>query len=849
MSKVQHPLSARCLETTAVNMRDAHLEVLRLEVAEGRRQFNSVLQSLSGVFYRCELQAPWRMSFVSAEVEDLTGYERAELESHNGWADIMHAEDRTEVEWAVSEAVSAGRSFDLAYRILHKTGEYRWVAERGHAVDDASGKPLFLEGVISDISGRREAEQLQKTMLERWKRTLDAIPQMVWTMAADGSDEYYNAQWVLFTGCAIGATDELTRADLVHVDDREKALAIWREKFEKGEPYEAQYRLTHVGGGYRWVLSRGQPELDFNGKPVRWYGTCTDIHDQVLACEALQASEAINRSMIEASPDCISLLDVHGKTKFLNRAATETVGQRTAARLVGRSWADAFPKSARRAAAASVSRAVALHTGRFSARQSQDGIERWWDIAVAPITGDHSQLTGIISIARDITHQKTAEERVRWAANHDPLTQLPNRALFQQTLDRKLTEARASDNTLTVLMMDLDNFKRTNDALGHDAGDALLAEFALRLRDAVRPDDMVARLGGDEFAVLLQGLSRKDEIQNVADSIMLRLKHPCEFDDKLLDIRTSIGASSFPSQGITPTELLKHADIALYVAKSAGKGVLRIFEPEMRANAQRRTSMLGLARDALRQRTIVPHYQPKVNLRTGELDGFEALLRWKHPRYGMKRADTIAAAFQDGAIAAELSDQMIEAVIGDMQRWTKLGVPYGHVAVNAAAAEFRTEKFAERLLHRLDRAKIPHSCFQLEVTETVFLGRGAECVQEALQALSAEDIQIALDDFGTGYASLSHLNHFPVDVIKIDRSFIKRILMSDHDATIVRAVIKLGRSLGINVVAEGVESEGQATFLRKHRCHSGQGYLFGKAVPASTAQSLAARWENSRQRA
>lgn len=827
------------------NQLGAELETSRVELAESRRQFDSLLRSLSGLFYRCELHAPWRMSFVSKGVQKLTGYAAADLERYNGWSAIIVSEDRSAVEDAVACSVSERRSFDLAYRIRSKSGEIRWVAERGHAVYDDRGVPLFLEGVISDISGRQAADELQKTTLARWKRTLDVIPQMVWTMAADGSDEFYNAQWVLFTGYQLSDSAHLSRADLVHPDDRERVTKLWKDCLETGKPYEAQYRLKHVSGGYKWILSRGEPDVDSNGKPLRWYGTCTDINDEVIGRKALQASEAVSRTMIEASPDCIALLDVRGNVKYLNPAALETLGLTHAATLFGLPWARNFSDPGLNAAVVAIAQASRGATGRFTARRRNADADRWLDIVVAPIFDDQAQLSGLISIARDITHQKTAEERVRWAANHDPLTQLPNRALFQRTLDQVVAEARVTDRCVTVLMLDLDDFKRTNDGLGHDAGDALLTEFATRLRALVRAEDMVARLGGDEFAVLLQGVGKKADVEAAVRSIETGLKAPCHFDGKLLDIRTSIGASSFPRDGDSPPVLLKHADIALYAAKNAGRGILRIFEAAMRADAQERLSVLSLARDAVREERIVPHYQPKVDLRTGRLDGFEALLRWKHPSRGVQTADRIAGAFQDSALAADISDLMMHNIIADMRDWADTGVSFGHIAVNASAAEFRSEQFADRLLERLHRASLPASCLQLEVTETVFLGRGAEHIENGLKALSREGIQIALDDFGTGYASLSHLNHFPVDVIKIDRSFIAKLSTSDHDAAIVRAVIKLGRSLGIKIVAEGIETERQAEFLRKHRCHSGQGYLFGKAVPRLVVRSLVEKWDEA----
>jgi diguanylate cyclase (GGDEF)-like protein/PAS domain S-box-containing protein len=823
---------------------DSRLRQLEAELAEGQRKFNSAMSSLAGVFYRCELESPWATSFLSEGVEALTGYSAAELEPSSGWATLMRAEDQSAVEAAVAEAVSAKRSFEVAYGITTKCGELKWVSERGCAVYSDDGTPLFLEGVIRDISGRREADELQKALTARWRKTLDAIPQMVWTMAADGSGDFFNSQWERFTGCKVNSLRDLGDLDLVHVDDRAQAMARWNEQLTAGGLYEAQYRLRHASGEYRWVLSRGEPERDRDGKVVRWYGTCTDINDQVNAREALQSSEALNRSMVDASPDSISLLDPAGAVRRLNPAAIAALGGASATSFVGRAWSDAFPLLARGPANKALAQAQAGRIGRFISSQPSAEGTRWWDIVVAPIAGDAGDLNGLLSIARDITHQKTAEERVRWAANHDPLTQLPNRTLLQRVLDRALVEARDTSGSLTVLMMDLDDFKRTNDALGHDAGDALLTEFANRLRHAVRPDDMVARLGGDEFAVLLRGVSDRDEAEAAVSSILAALKAPFHFEGKLLDIKSSIGASIFPEHGSTRSELMKHADIALYVAKGAGRGVLRVFEPAMRAEAQSRISMLSLAADALKDNLIRPFYQPKVDLRTGRLEGFEALLRWEHPVRGIQAPDTIAAAFQDPQLAADISDRMIECVMADMRRWADAGVQYGHVAINAAAAEFRRGDFAEKVLERLERANLPASSLQLEVTETVFLGRGAEHVQDALKALSAEGIQIALDDFGTGYASLSHLNHFPVNVIKIDRSFISNLETSDHDAAIVRAVINLGRSLGIKIVAEGIETNEQAEFLRRHRCHLGQGYLYAKALPADAVSTLIQDWGN-----
>jgi diguanylate cyclase (GGDEF)-like protein len=397
------------------------------------------------------------------------------------------------------------------------------------------------------------------------------------------------------------------------------------------------------------------------------------------------------------------------------------------------------------------------------------------------------------------------------------------------------------------MMLDVDHLKRVNDGLGHDAGDGLLLEFANRLKAAVREGDTVARLGGDEFAIILCGVDSPAQVEAAARAITSRLAEPFSYGGRMLDCHASIGVSLYPSDGFDRPELMKNADVALYAAKSSARGSLKIFEPAMREEMQMRTSMLALAKDALGSDLVVPFYQPKIDLRTGALAGYEALLRWKHPRKGIQPPSTIAAAFEDLVLAADISDRMIAKVVEDVKRWQDQGIFFNHVAINAAAAEFRRGGFAESLLERLAAASIPTSAIQLEVTEAVFLGRGAECVERALQTLSHEGVKIALDDFGTGYASLSHLKQFPVDIIKIDRSFVADLGQDQGAEAIIDAVINLGRSLGIEVVAEGIETGKQHEFLVKGGCRYGQGYLYGKAAPArmlERREGSIARWRS-----
>lgn len=464
------------------------------------------------------------------------------------------------------------------------------------------------------------------------------------------------------------------------------------------------------------------------------------------------------------------------------------------------------------------------------------------DVLLAAAQVDIGGTEVVLAGAIDITRRKAMESRLEQLATTDPLTGLSNRTHFLGSAKAELARTRTDSSRLAVVLLDVDHFKQVNDTLGHDAGDALLKTFAERLRSSVRATDVVARLGGDEFAIILPNLKDDGDVARAVDSIMVRLREPIIYSGRVLECRASIGASIFPVHADNVEDLLKDADIALYVAKTGGRGHMRVFEPEMRSVMQRRSTMIQDAREALAADQILPYYQPKVALASGRINGFEALLRWRHPNRGIQLPRSIAAAFDDPDVAVAISDRMLSKVILDIRKWLDDGVEFGHVGVNASAAEFRQNNFAERVLERLHAAGVPNDRLELEVTETVFLGRGAEYVERALECLSAAGVRIALDDFGTGYASLSHLKKFPVDIIKIDQSFVRDLEDDPDDAAIIGAVAHLGQNLGIGTVAEGIETIAQAQFIAAQGCDCGQGYLFGHPAPAAEVpQILAAR--------
>ncbi|QIB32426.1 EAL domain-containing protein [Ancylobacter pratisalsi] len=455
---------------------------------------------------------------------------------------------------------------------------------------------------------------------------------------------------------------------------------------------------------------------------------------------------------------------------------------------------------------------------------------------------DGDRVVRAFGILQDITEQKEAEQRMWHMANHDALTGLPNRGLMRDKLDLALRRARRSGKHVAVLLADLDQFKDVNDTLGHDAGDALLIEAARRLTNCVSEVDTVARLGGDEFIILLAGLDNPSDAMVEAQRILAALSSPFVCRRTALSCRGSLGVTTAPDHGTDASTLLKNADIALYRAKAAGRGIAVEYDPQMQQATETRIQLSARVRLALENGEFLPYYQPKICLNTGTIVGFEALLRWRHPRKGLLGPQEFGQIFEDPDLSVAIGERLLQLTTRDMASWVRLGCAFGHVAINVSSPEFTRGELPERMLSALDAAGLPPERLVVEVTETVFLGRTAETVRQSLQTLHQAGVFIALDDFGTGYASLTHLKQFPVDRIKIDRSFVHDIEHDIDDAAIVRAVINLGQSLGIEIVAEGVETAAQAAFLRLNGCDFAQGFLYSKALPATRVPSLIKGW-------
>ncbi|MBJ6124042.1 bifunctional diguanylate cyclase/phosphodiesterase [Microvirga splendida] len=754
----------------------------------------------------------------------------------DGWREVAHPDDRSRVEARWEHSVTTGEKFETEYRIRHRSGEYRWILSQAAPSYDDHGRIERWFGTSTDIHAAKMTEAALARSEEQYRALLEVSAGVVWLATPDGMITEARG-WKDFTGQDEDKAVGLGTLNVVHLDDRERTRQAWLAAVASAVPYQHECRVWHASGEYRWTLNSAVPIKNPDGSIREWIGTLSDIHERKQAEEQLRASEERLRLALQVGRMSAWELDLETGEISSAKNLPDLLGHspRSLSGFLERVHPDDLHKREAffREIAAQGASSIEL---RYLLPSNQ---VQW-----VGIRAEKRGPSQIVGVTFDISERKAAEEEIWRAANHDPLTGLPNRALFQQRLEQALAEAKRSETSVSFLMLDLDEFKVINDLLGHDAGDAVLREVASRLEGITRQCDTVARFGGDEFGIILVEPMRLEHSIRYAERVIKRLRQPFSYTGRKLIIKGSIGVTAFPDHHADPMALMKAADIALYRAKAQGRNRVVVYTSEMGQDIEDQAALRQQVRKALLREQFLPHYQPKIDLASGRIVGFEALARWENPSRGILTPAAFSAAFADPELGVALGKQIISRAAQDMRQWLDNGIDFGRVAVNLSSAEFNRPHLAEEVLSLLDAAKVPPERLEVEITETVLLGRSAEYAGTILRTLCERGVRIALDDFGTGYASLTHLKQFPVDHVKIDRSFVRDLEEDADDAAIVAAVISLGHSLNLAITAEGVETPGQALRLRALGCHHAQGFLYSQAVTASEVPEFIASWSN-----
>ena len=551
----------------------------------------------------------------------------------------------------------------------------------------------------------------------------------------------------------------------------------------------------------------------------------------------VQSTEAQLKDFLETANDLIFSLRPDGRFLYANRSLTKVLGyereQLGTLRLESIVDADMRHKCLAEIDKAMRGQKVEPLEGRLiSSRGEAVDVE-----GTITCNFQNGEAEAVWVICRDVSARKRAQEQLYFMAHHDQLTGLPNRLFFADRLQQAQALAKREKQQCGILYLDLDRFKIINDTLGHGVGDQLLKEVANRLRSCVREVDTVARIGGDEFAIVLVNLKQVADVEQVAGKILKALSKPVMVEDYELFTTSSIGISLYPIHADHPELLLKKADAAMYQAKSQGRNNFQMYDPSMDIDSDRRMELESGMRRALDRDEFLIFYQPKINAETGKITALEALIRWEHPELGiLAPAEFIALAEETGLIIP-LGEWVMRRACEDNKRWQDQGLPKVRVAVNLSGYQLQKKSFVDTVGKVLEETGLPGEYLEFEITETVIM-QNPEFAVGVLSRLRDQGIHISIDDFGTGYSSLAHLKRFSVNTLKIDRTFVRDIEVNSTDAAITTAIISMGNSLNMKVIAEGVETEGQFTMLKEKHCDEMQGYLFSKPVPVAEVEEL-----------
>jgi diguanylate cyclase (GGDEF)-like protein/PAS domain S-box-containing protein len=757
-------------------------------------------------------------------------------------ADVFPPEQAAAAMRAIHEADVHGVTYGHTIQMDLPDGSRRWFE---HSIAKKPGKTRRADTFLAisrDVSARVEAEQARDTAHARLLSVLQTIPDMVWLKDTQSVYLSCNPAFERFVGMSqrdiIGKTD----ADLFPADVAKVARAKDKEVIEARCICIYEDWVTWPSTGESVLFERRKvPVYDAQGNVTAVVGVARDMTERKLIEDRLARREREFRTLVEHSPDVVMRYDKDFRRLYVNptfaaliRGGGAAVLGKKPSELPDAHHALGYEQKLREvfATGKEAQTEVRWEAGRQNKRS-------YYLVKLVPEFGADGTVESVLAVGRDISELEASREKIHRMAFYDPLTDLPNRTLFNERLRQTLSaDVRANDRALAaVMMIDLDRFKEINDTMGHAVGDEMLREAAVRLRACIREADTVARLGGDEFAVLLPQIEDRSALEQIAARIIERFDERFLLSGRELFVSCSIGIALHPIDSVAADDLVKFADSAMYLAKRAGRRGFRFYSKALTADAAANLQMESALRRAVERGELELHFQPKVSLPCRKVMGSEALLRWKRPGAGFIPPDQFIPVAEQTGLIADLGEWVLREACRAAVEWnTHTRMPH-QVAVNLSARQFQSQGFAQSVRDVLEETGCRADWIELEITESLLLEEN-DPILTTLAALKSMGLSIAIDDFGTGYSALSYLLRFPIDTLKIDKSFVQKLTSDRRHAELVKTFLSIARCFRHRVVAEGVETAEQAAFLEANGCDVAQGFLFSRPMPKAEMTGL-----------
>ncbi|MES9899293.1 MAG: EAL domain-containing protein [Sedimenticola sp.] len=716
-------------------------------------------------------------------------------------------------------------------------------AEDSDAFD--SEEVQLLENLAEDLSygvhalrarrRRNEAEAELEESEQRFKDFAASASDWFWESGPDLRFTFLSEHFSDSTGVSPELIIGKRCEELTAFDPNDADWSRHLQELKERRPFK-DFQFWHLTEDERRICSRmsGIPIFDGKGVFLGYRGTAADVTTQVNAQEELRLAAAV----FESTTEGVMVVTVDGTILAVNKAFTTITGYNEDEALGQK---PSLLRSERHDSAFYTTMWSAIHkeghwSGEVWNRRKNGEVYPEW-LNISSVKGEQGEVTRYVAVFSDITAIKQSEERLFHLAHHDPLTNLPNRLMFNVLLEHSLERVERIGEQIAVLFLDLDLFKNINDSFGHPTGDLLLQRVAKRLAATIRKEDTVARLGGDEFILLLEQVGNMQTAAAIAEKLLHDLRLPFHINGQELYVAASIGISISPNDGTDGDMLIKNADAAMYRAKDRGRGSYCFYTEELTVSAMERVVLERELRQALEQNQLVVYYQPQYSLLSGKLVGAEALVRWQHPEKGLIHPDNFIPAAEACGLILPLGDWVLRESSRQMSRWLREGVDIERISVNVSGKQVERSDLVSIVREILDQTGLQPQHLELEITESCIM-REAESAIKSLAELKMMGVRLAVDDFGTGYSSLSYLKQLPIHKLKIDRSFIKDIPDDSNDEAISRAILALGHSLQLEIIAEGVETKVQEAFLKEEGCDEVQGYLYSRPLPAKEFEAL-----------